>query len=101
MALNFLKNTVLLFVMVLISCGSNSKQDQAKKNDMTDNDKVEKTIVVGANQTKNYLPLLNGKKVGMVANQTSVIFENKTDSIYEVNPETNEFYMKSISEIRI
>ena len=96
MALNFLKNTVLLFVMVLISCGSNSKKDQAKKNDMTDNDKVEKTIVVGANQTKNYLPLLNGKKVGMVANQTSVIFENKTDSIYEVNPETNEFLLHEI-----
>ncbi|MBT8280667.1 MAG: DUF1343 domain-containing protein [Muriicola sp.] len=31
-------------------------------------------VVVGANRTDLYLPLLKGKKVGLVANQTSVIF---------------------------
>lgn len=35
-------------------------------------------IVVAANRTKDYLPTLKGKKVAVVANQTSVIF--KTDS---------------------
>ncbi len=34
----------------------------------------EKEIVVAANRTAAYVPLLKGKKVGIVANQTSVIF---------------------------
>tara|TARA_R110002049_G_scaffold116110_1_gene268453 strand:+ start:12583 stop:13812 length:1230 start_codon:yes stop_codon:yes gene_type:complete len=37
---------------------------------------IGREIIVGANQTENYLPLLNGKRVGIVANQTSVIFKN-------------------------
>ena len=36
-----------------------------------------KSIVVAANQTKKYLPLLKGQSVGIVANQTSVIFKNQ------------------------
>lgn len=32
------------------------------------------SIVVGANQTEAYLPLLKNKKVGIIGNQTSVIF---------------------------
>ncbi|MBL4888201.1 MAG: DUF1343 domain-containing protein, partial [Flavobacteriaceae bacterium] len=30
---------------------------------------------VGANQTEIYFPLLKGKHIGIVANQTSVIFK--------------------------
>jgi len=75
MLINFLKNTVLLFVLVLISCGSNSKHEQAKNNESLKQVLDEKNVVVGANQTKNYLQLLNGKRVGIVANQTSVIFK--------------------------
>ncbi|NNL15035.1 MAG: DUF1343 domain-containing protein, partial [Flavobacteriaceae bacterium] len=75
MLLNFLKNTVLLFVFVLISCGSNSKKEQDKNKDILNLIHDDKPIVVGANQTENYLQLLNGKKVGIVANQTSVIFK--------------------------
>ncbi len=86
MLINFLKNTVLLLVLVLISCGSGNKsedrrpklEDQITKtevNGLNTEDWQLKTIVVGANQTETYLPLLNGKKVGIVANQTSVIFK--------------------------
>ncbi|NJB72677.1 uncharacterized protein YbbC (DUF1343 family) [Saonia flava] len=32
-------------------------------------------ILVGANRTDAYLPILQGKKVGVVANQTSVVFK--------------------------
>ena len=32
--------------------------------------------IVGANQTDAYLPLLQGKRVGIVANATSVIFKS-------------------------
>lgn len=41
-----------------------------------------KEITVGANQTEKYLSLLKGKRVGVVANQTSVLFKE---------PDTNGF----------
>ena len=33
----------------------------------------QKAIITGADQTSNYLPLLKGKRVGMLVNQTSII----------------------------
>jgi uncharacterized protein YbbC (DUF1343 family) len=61
------KNThffsVLFILTLFISCAFvNSIEDQ-------------KTIIVGANSTTEYLPLLKNKKVAIVANQTSVIFK--------------------------
>ncbi|MCF7569510.1 DUF1343 domain-containing protein [Sabulilitoribacter arenilitoris] len=82
---NVFKNTVLLFVLVMISCGSKSKP---KDNLGTNQDEIlkqvknDKKIIVGANQTKNYLTLLKGKRVGVVANQTSVIFKDESNKIY-------------------
>lgn len=35
-------------------------------------------IITGANQTEKYLPLLKGKNIAVVANQTSVIFKNNS-----------------------
>ncbi|MEM9679210.1 MAG: DUF1343 domain-containing protein [Bacteroidota bacterium] len=37
--------------------------------------KSDSVLTVGANQTDIYLPILKGKRVGIVANQTSVIFK--------------------------
>ena len=37
---------------------------------------IKQSLLVGANQTEAYLPLLKGKRVGIVANQTTVIFKN-------------------------
>ncbi|GGG54551.1 hypothetical protein GCM10010976_26870 [Bizionia arctica] len=83
------KNTVLLFVLILISCGnlSNAKSEKLVKHS---NDKIAssqairdtKSIIVGANQTEKYLPLLKGKRVGIVANLTSVIFKNPEQTSY-------------------
>ncbi|WP_243739415.1 exo-beta-N-acetylmuramidase NamZ family protein [Flavicella sediminum] len=39
-------------------------------------------IVVGANATENYRKLLQKKKIGIVANQTSVIFKDKAQTKY-------------------
>jgi len=83
MTFKVFKNTVLLFVLVMISCGSKSKnQDSLSSNQemlrqaQHDREKSNsKEIIVGANQTELYLHLLNGKKVGIVANQTSVVFK--------------------------
>lgn len=64
MLLNSIKNTALLFVMIVLSCGNSSPyQNKAP-------------LTVAANQLELYLPLLKNKRVGIVANQTSVIFKN-------------------------
>ncbi len=79
MRFKMFKNTVLLFVLVLISCGNFSKRDdQSNTNDTTEESKdiIPEEITVGASQTELYLPLLKGKNVGIVANQSSVIFKN-------------------------
>lgn len=67
-------------VLVLISCGNKTKEDSALNNETinhVEDDSISKfdtEIVVAANRTNAYIPLLNGKRVGIVANQTSVIF---------------------------
>lgn len=44
-----------------------------------------KSLIVGANQTEAYLPLLKGQRVGIVANQTSVLFNVLTDNASDNN----------------
>jgi len=86
-----IKNTFLIVFIgffSLVSC-------QTKKKSVTDSKKETTTtpitdglldakntakasaIIVGANQTQQYLALLKGKNVGVIANQTSVIFKQK------------------------
>jgi len=83
MLLKVVKNTVLLLVFVVISCGNQVKaEDVANKDTLTalntpNQDK--KAIIVGANRTEQYRFLLQGKRVGVVANQTSVIFKDKKE----------------------
>ncbi|MDO6598310.1 DUF1343 domain-containing protein [Oceanihabitans sp. 2_MG-2023] len=99
MRLNVFKNTVLLFVLVLISCASKSKEKLAENKEV--HQQVARDIElpnnndlrIGANQTEAYLPLLIGKRVGIVANQTSVIFklnENEITSL-ETTPIKNTY----------
>lgn len=74
------KNTYFLLVLIcffcLISCSAKNedkKTTSINKNN-TANTVFKNEIIVGANSTELYLPLLKGKKVGIIANQTSVIF---------------------------
>ncbi len=76
MILNVFKNTVLFFLLAFISCGSKTNKQLSNGNKFTNMVQDDKNIVVGANQTEAYLPLLNEKRVGIVANQTTVIFKN-------------------------
>lgn len=74
--LSLSKSTVLLFVFsfCLMACGKKAKAKSADQ--LVDHNSKDSTsvIVVAANRTAEYLPLLDQKKVGIVANQTSVIF---------------------------
>lgn len=56
------KFIVLIFVLNFVNVHSQSKHKNL--------------IITGADQTEIYLPLLKGKNIAIVANQTSVIFKN-------------------------
>ncbi len=58
------KNTVLILVFFFFTLLSSCQAQN-------------KSIVVAANQTHQYVPLLKNKPIGVVANQTSVIFKGK------------------------
>lgn len=66
-----LKNTFFILALGLISCEAQTK----KQNTADVKASSENSIVIGANQTEKYLPLLTDKKIGIVGNQTSVIFK--------------------------
>ncbi|TXE20093.1 DUF1343 domain-containing protein [Psychroflexus gondwanensis] len=69
-----LKNTVYFILLVCISCTA-----QENKKITTE------TIQVAANRTEAYLLLLQGKNVGVVGNQTSVIFKSEKDYTHLVD----------------
>src|SRR5690606_5877452 len=90
-----LKNTVfpitIGLVLILISFGNTMKKEDGrlmtedgrlKTQDLTPttqqpttNNQQPTPITVGANQTETYIALLKGKRIGILANQTSVIFK--------------------------
>ena len=85
MHLNFIKSTVLLFVLTLLSCGNHSNS-QARKPIYRE----VPSILVGAHHIDRYLPILKNKNIGIVANQTSVIFKETgythlVDSLLSLN----------------
>ncbi|RKR12457.1 uncharacterized protein YbbC (DUF1343 family) [Maribacter vaceletii] len=77
MFLPSIKSTFLLWFFVFTACGNQGKtSDSNKKNkDFAVANTQKDSILVAANRTTDYLPLLKDKKVGIVANQTSVVFK--------------------------
>jgi len=69
------KSTVLLWFLILSACGNTPKTTTKTEKEVHSKNEVSKNIIVGANKTEAYLPLLKGKKIAIVANQTSVIFK--------------------------
>jgi len=92
MRLKMFKNTVfpiiIALVLVMISCGNGTKSTKLEAGSLKTDDSGQmtedrlptedfrlETVIVGANQTEKYLDLLEGKRVGVVGNQSSVIFK--------------------------
>lgn len=73
-----LKNTIFIWFLVLSACGNKSQTTNSNQQDVAKAETAtfEKPVVVAANRTAKYIPNLKGKAVGIVANQTSVIFKN-------------------------
>ncbi len=91
MSFNVFKNTVLLFVLVMISCGSKVKNKKIPDDEILSFAQNDTTVTVGANQTEIYLPLLKGKRVGVIANQTSVIFKNNNEPVGKQTSHNNKY----------
>ena len=85
--LSSFKSTVFLWVLVVSACGNTEKSSKNTEADKIGNTILEeqKAIIVGANRTQQYLELLKDKKVGIVANQTSVIFKNNKNHTHIVD----------------
>ncbi|WNH13011.1 exo-beta-N-acetylmuramidase NamZ domain-containing protein [Thalassobellus suaedae] len=108
MRFNVVKNTVLLFVLVMISCANlskseakNLKSEIIKQNEVLNKIENDSTIIVGANQMESYLPLLKGKRVGIVANQTSVIFKHNPTSSLEPSNDAYSHLVDSLVLLNI
>ena len=84
------KNTVFLWVFILSACGN----IPSKKKNIKGSTKIE-PIVVGADRTSEYLPLLKGKNIAVVANQSSVIFKDT------YNPKTYTHIVDSLLALNI
>ena len=91
--------------MLSVSCGrttgqinSESTEITTEKDSIISSIKISQKLVLGANSTEVYLPFLKNKKIGIVGNQSSLIFsdfdENNTptythlvDSLVSLNIE--------------
>ncbi|WP_231490044.1 exo-beta-N-acetylmuramidase NamZ domain-containing protein [Pedobacter sp. Leaf170] len=66
----------LISIIALSACGQTPKPEKTEKNEpvtATETSVPANAIKTGAEQTEKYLPLLKGKRVGMVVNPTSII----------------------------
>ncbi|MDC7998455.1 DUF1343 domain-containing protein [Gilvibacter sediminis] len=88
-----LKNTLLFLLIVMCSCGS--KSQEADDCCPEQNPKPQITPIPGANQTEEYLPLLQGKRVAVVANQTSGINNGKKDLEFMATTATGDTLMRA------
>jgi len=72
------KSTVFIWFLIFLACGNqpNAAKVVADNEVVTQDTVLTKPVVVSANRTEAYVKDLLGKKVGVVANQTSIIFKN-------------------------
>ena len=74
------KNTVLFFLLLIVSCGAQKGQEKSSTvnvDEISTTSEKSKEIKTGADNYDAYLPLLKSKKVGIVTNQTGIL-SNKT-----------------------
>ena len=81
------KNTLLIWVLILTGCGNSTKTSKTAKLTLIKKQAVaqELPILIAANNTTKYLPLLKNKKVAVVANPTSVIYTENGNYVHLVD----------------
>ncbi|TAI49601.1 exo-beta-N-acetylmuramidase NamZ domain-containing protein [Flagellimonas allohymeniacidonis] len=93
--LSVLKSTAFSLVLLVFSCKGQTHPPEKISN--PEKNKSPNQVVVAANQTDAYLPLLKGKTIGVVANQTSVIFKAEghthlVDSLLSLGIKVNKVF---------
>ena len=75
MSFRFFKSTFLFLLITATACGNNSGKpsENSTEADTTSSAEASQSLKLGAERTTYYLPFLEGKKVGLVGNQTSII----------------------------
>ena len=74
---------ILLFFLLITACGNRASSKQAERTaEPGQTQPVKMKIETGADRTDAYLPLLQGKRVGIVANPTSIIFRDVKKTEY-------------------
>lgn len=70
----FFKSTLFCVLITSVSCGNPTNQNNDNTG-LAENQKAasEASLVLGADRPQRYLSLLDGKKVGVVGNQTTVV----------------------------
>lgn len=71
------KNTLLLFVLLIFSCGNAIKLKVESRKFKVEDVETNLEIKTGADNFEKYIPLLESKKVGIVTNQSGIL-TNKT-----------------------
>ncbi|WP_298422622.1 DUF1343 domain-containing protein [uncultured Kordia sp.] len=89
MVYRFFKNTFLLLLLIgfFTRCDAKTQQNahKAAENGNPVISETKKEVIVGANRTGMFLPKLQNKRVGIVANQTSVIFKSENEYTHLVD----------------
>ena len=77
-----LKNTFFLTLVILLSCRNANNTDYAQAKEETtppvSTQQTTKQVIVGANRTEFYIPMLQDKKVAVVTNPSGLIFKSST-----------------------
>ncbi|GGC85157.1 hypothetical protein GCM10011508_10640 [Flavobacterium lutivivi] len=94
------KNTVLLFVLLILACGSSGKsvENREKKKEVIP-ETVSKEIVTGAENTSAYLSLLKNKKIGIITNQTGIV--NTESEETKITSNGTKEYLRIFNNISI
>ena len=83
-----LKSTFLFILIGILSCG-NTERKSAKISEKTEKGKIQtiasQEIILGANRTAEYLPVIKDKKIGIVGNQTSIVKTGKGEYTHLVD----------------
>ncbi len=74
LVLTAIKNTFFTLVFLLTACGNTAGKAQSQEPAATD--EAPPAVVEAAQRTEAYFPLLRDKKLALVANQTTVIFND-------------------------
>ncbi|TRO65423.1 exo-beta-N-acetylmuramidase NamZ family protein [Christiangramia sabulilitoris] len=83
-----LKSTFLFSFIGILSCGNTNHETlNNSENSVASTDTLQSNseIILGANRTREYLPLLKNKKVAIIGNQTSIIKTRKGDYTHLVD----------------